>query len=99
MFTIVLDPRAVEDIQESISYYEYQQPDLGKRFESHVDEHLLLLTENPFFQIRYDSVRCLPLATFPHMIHYTVEEENKQVVIHAIFHTSRNPERWKKRGE
>lgn len=99
MFTIVLDQRAIEDIQESISYYENQQTDLGKRFEKHIDEHLSLLAENPFFQIRYDSVRCLPLATFSHMIHYTIEEENRLVVVHAVFHTARDPKKWKKRKE
>ncbi|MDR9408860.1 MAG: hypothetical protein RI573_08440 [Balneolaceae bacterium] len=42
-FSIFLDPRAVEDIQESIDYYEEQEIGLGKRFEEHLDKHLSIL--------------------------------------------------------
>lgn len=76
-FSIFLDPRAVEDIQESIDYYEEQEIGLGKRFEEHLDKHLSILKENPFFQVRYDEVHCLPLSKFSHMIHYTIDEKNE----------------------
>ncbi len=31
------------------------------------------------------------------MIHFSIDEQNKLVVVHALFHTSRNPETWNKR--
>lgn len=98
-FTIVLDPRAVRDIQESISYYEEQQAGLGKQFEEHVDHYFSVLIKNPFFQVRYDEVHCLPLNKFPHMIHYTINEKEKQVTVRAVFHTAKDPRKWKQRKD
>ena len=54
------------------------------------------LKKNPFFQMRYDSVRCLPLETFPYMVHFTFDENRKLVEIFAIIHTSLSTENWKK---
>jgi len=31
------------------------------------------------------------------MIHYQVNEDEKKTVIHAVIHTSRNPDFWEKR--
>lgn len=97
-FTIVLDPRAVQDIQESIDYYEDQEPGLGRQLE-HVDHYFSLLIKNPFFQVRYDSVHCLPLNRFPHMIHYTVNDEKKEITIRALFHTAKDPKEWNQKKE
>ena len=33
-YTIVIDPRAIQDIQEAIDYYEEKLPGLGKKFTS-----------------------------------------------------------------
>jgi hypothetical protein len=96
-FTILLDPRAIEDIQESIAYYEQQEPGVGNRFEHELHKHLSILKKDPFFQIRYDQVRCLPLRKFPHMIHFTTHKSKKIVVVRAVFHTSKDPGKWTNR--
>lgn len=96
-YIIVLDPKAVQDIQESIDYYEEQQPGLGRIFEEQIDHHFTVLKKNPFFQIRYDSVHCLPLKQFPHMIHYTISQKKNEIFIHAVFHTAMDPKKWKKK--
>jgi len=31
------------------------------------------------------------------MVHYTIDESSKTVVIAAVLHTSRDPKEWKKR--
>ncbi|MBW6497158.1 MAG: type II toxin-antitoxin system RelE/ParE family toxin [Bacteroidales bacterium] len=97
VFFIEIDPKAIGDIQRAIDYYDEQQVGLGKRFESTLNKHLLTLRENPFFSIRYDQVRCLPLKKFPYMVHFTVDEENSIVTIRAVFHTSLNPQKWENR--
>lgn len=96
-FTIILDYRAIQDVQDVIDFYEEQQPRLGRQFEQALHEHLLTLELNPFFQIRYDNIRCLPLRKFPYMIHFTVDEEVQQVVVWAVLHTSRDPRSWGRR--
>lgn len=96
-FTVLLDPRALKDIQESINYYDEQEPGLGKVFENNLDKHFKILKNNPFFQVRYDNVHCMPISKFPHMIHFTINEKRNEVVIRAIFHTSRDNKALKSR--
>lgn len=40
-FSIVIDRRAILDIQEAIDYYDEQQAELGKRFEAALNRNLL----------------------------------------------------------
>ncbi len=98
-FTLVIDPRAIRDIQEAIDYYDEQQAGLGKRFEAVLNKHLLTLAKTPLFHIRYDDVRCLPVKKFPYMVHFTVDETQQVVTVRAVFHTSRDPKNWKKRKQ
>jgi toxin ParE1/3/4 len=95
-FTLVIDPRAIRDVQQAIDYYDEQRAGLGERFESALNSHLRTLEKNPFFRIRYDEIRCLPMKKFPFMVHFTVDEHKREVTILAVFHTSRDPEDWKK---
>ena len=96
-FKIKIEPEVVDDIQSGIVWYNKQQAGLGKRFLSEVKLHISLLKANPFFQIRYDKVRCLPLRSFPFMIHFTINESENLVIIRAVFSTNRNPKIWKQR--
>lgn len=96
VFSIKSEPEAQEDIQEGIDWYNKIQPGLGRRFHLEVKSKILKLKTNPFFQIRYDDVHCLPLEKFPFMIHYTINEADKIITIKAVFNTSKNPENWKR---
>jgi hypothetical protein len=96
-YTLLIDPRALWDVQQAIEYYDKQQTGLGKRFENALNKQLLTLERNPFFSIRYDDVRCFPIKKYPFMVHFTINDENSVVVIRAVFHTSLNPNKWKGR--
>lgn len=96
-FTLVIDPRAMKDVQDAIDYYEDQQSGLGVRFENALNEHLLKLEKSPFFRIRYDNVRCLLVKKFPYMLHFSVNEDQQLVYIWAVLHTAQDPEMWKER--
>ena len=96
-FKIIIGPEARLDIQEAIDWYNKQQKGLGKKFHSTVLKHINSLIKNPNFEIRYDSVHCLPLKNFPFMIHFTIDNAKKLVAIRAVFHTSLNPTNWYKR--
>ena len=96
-FKIQIDQEASEDIQKAIEWYNQHRTGLGRRFHEIVKTSINGLSRHPFYAIRYRNVRCLPLKKFPYMIHYTVDETHKIVVIQAVFHTSRDPERWDER--
>ncbi len=73
-FEVEIDLRAVEDVRTAKDYYESQQLGLGLRFEKSVAQLVSILQKNPFCQIRYDQIRCVPMSKFPFMIHFWVDE-------------------------
>ncbi|WP_423130296.1 hypothetical protein [Gaoshiqia sp. Z1-71] len=96
-FRIKIEPEAHQDIQEGITWYNQRQSGLGRKFHSEVKVYIEKLKINPFFQIRYDEVHCLPMKQYPYMLHYTVDKECKVVTIRGVFKTSRTPKVWKSR--
>ncbi|MBU2466978.1 MAG: type II toxin-antitoxin system RelE/ParE family toxin, partial [Bacteroidetes bacterium] len=71
---------------------------LGKRFTAEVRENVHFIRQNPkASNIRYKNVRTTILNIFPFMVHYTIDEKNKTIIVSAVLHTCRNPELWKNR--
>ena len=97
VFKIVITHKARIDTLESIEWYDKQSVGLGKRFYQAIQKEYKILRQNPYFQIRYDDVRCLPLDKFPFMLHFVVDEERKQVVIIGIICTHRDPKIWEEK--
>jgi len=94
-YSIFLDKRVIDDIQHAIDFYEGASKGLGQKFESYLNKYISSLIKNPFFQIRYDQVHCLPLKKSPYMIHYTIKQNH--IYIHAVIHTKLNPsKKWLK---
>lgn len=90
-FILKIDRRAIIDIQNSIDYYTSKQKGLGKKYLLEVKKYFAVLSEQPFYQVRYSNVRCLPLKKFPFMIHYVVSEEKNEIIVYAVIHTSLSP--------
>ena len=94
----IILPLAKADIREAALWYNEKQKGLGKRFTAEVREKVHFIKQNPkASNVRYDGVRTAVLNVFPFMIHYTINESNKTVIVSAVFHTSRNPDFWNKR--
>lgn len=96
-YHVIIEPAALQDIQQGIDYYDDQQIGLGKKFESVVNKHMISIGKSPFFQIRYDDVHCLPVKKYPYMIHFTINKADKTITVRAVFHTSLDPEKWTSR--
>jgi plasmid stabilization system protein ParE len=98
MYKSIILPHAIEDIREAAKWYNKKRDGLGKRFTADVRETVRHIKQNPkAFNTRYDKVSTAVLSVFPYMIHFTFDEANKTVVVSAVFHTSRDPELWRKR--
>ena len=98
MYKSIILPLAKEDIREAAKWYNKQQKGLGKRFTTEVREKVHFIRQNPkASNVRYSKVRTAVLNVFPFMIHYTIDEKNKTIIVSAVLHTSRNPELWKNR--
>lgn len=98
MYKSIILPLAKQDIKEAAKWYKERQPGLGRRFTQHLRQKIRFICQNPKASaIRYDDIRTAVLDTFPYMVHFTVDEENKLVIISAVLSTHRDPEIWKER--
>ncbi len=98
MYKAIILPLAKEDIKEAVDWYNARQKGLGKRFTTKLREKVRFIRQHPqAAPIRYDSIRTTVLDIFPYMIHYSIDESQKAVIISAVFHSSGNPDRWKER--
>ena len=96
-FDIKIQPEVKSDIQEAVNWYNEQEKSIGGQFFTSVQDHIERLETNPFFHLRYDNVRCMPMKKFPYIIHFTVDEAKNQVTIHGVLSTHRDPKIWEKR--
>ncbi|WP_310556624.1 hypothetical protein [Flavobacterium sp.] len=93
-YKIIADPRVKLDLQDAMEFLKSKRKDLDSKFLSDYKKRLSILKTSPFFEIRYDIIRCLPLETFKYMIHFTVNEQTKIVHIYGVISTYLNPEEY-----
>ncbi len=86
-YTIVADPRVREDLNEAREFLNARRKGFGKKFLVEYRSFLKTLQTNPSFQVRYNTIHCLPLKTFKYMVHFEINEQNKIVHIYAVLST------------
>jgi toxin ParE1/3/4 len=95
LWSVNITAEAKIDIQEGIHWYNNKQKGLGKRFHKEVKNCIARIEKNPFYVVKYNQTRCMPIPKFPYLIHFIIEESDKNVIILGILHTSLNPnENW-----
>jgi len=95
-YTVSIAEATEKDLHEAFRWYEEKQILLRRRFESSVSNAIRSIQQNPLQSPkRYKETRVRFLHDFPYGIHYRVHEHH--ILIIAVFHTARNPERWKSR--
>jgi hypothetical protein len=92
-FKIQADPRVKLDLQEAMDFLKSRRKGLDVKFLSDYKRRLKTLNTNPFFEVRYDNIRCLPFEIFKYMIHFSVDEANSTVLINAVISTYQDPEK------
>lgn len=97
-YFISIAEAAESDIREAFLWYEDQQDKLGNIFKDHISKAVEKIQENPFtVQVRYGNTRVFFLKRFPYGIHFQVNEEERSILIAAVFHTSRDSKKWRHR--
>lgn len=98
MYQAIILLVAKQDIKENAKWYEQKQEGLGKRFIKEVRSKISYIKINPMaVAIRYNEIRCVVLEIFPFMIHFSIDDVQKLVIISAVFHTSLSIDSWAKR--
>ena len=94
MYQLLISDESRFDILDAFSWYESCRNGLGKDFELCIEAGFELIKREPLLtQIRYRNLRILFIERFPYGIHYLIEGDI--VKVFGVFHTSRDPARWK----
>ena len=96
MKLVKFHPDAESEMIEAAAYYETQQPDLGRRFLTSVQEAVNRIVLNPrlYPTVELDVRRCLT-KMFPFGVLF--REQPDRIVIMAVMHLHRDPGYWKDR--
>lgn len=93
-YLLEVSDAADKEIEIAFFWYEAEQENLGIRFLNCLDETISLITEFPYsYPVKVRNYHECYMGIFPFVISYQIE--GKKILIHSVFHTSRNPKRKK----
>lgn len=90
-FKVTVSPRAQKEIENAIDYYALYSSDAPLTFITLLQEAYDTLKINPFFNVRYKSIRALKIRNFPYSLYFTINESQNTVRVLSCFHNKRNP--------
>ena len=89
-------PDADAELAEARQWYAHQRESLDAEFMESIDDALLRITRTPkAYPVVYKTLRRAVVRRFPFSIFYEITLSEIQVI--AVFHSRRDPERWKAR--
>lgn len=95
-FSVIIQPEAEQDLDETFAYLENQQSGLGFQFLADLVKVIEILEDNPFlFQRVYGEKRRAIVKKFGYNVIYKVKSFD--VYILAIMHGGRDSEKWEER--
>ncbi len=90
MYSLIIKPRAILMTKDAYDWYEEQKLGLGEEFLDELDGIYNKLSSHPeYFGKVKKNFRQAALKRFPFVIVYEIIKA--EVVVFAVFHTSRNP--------
>jgi Plasmid stabilisation system protein. len=93
---LVIAPEAELDIAEAYVWYERRRIGLGEEFLSSVDACMEGIRRLPeMYPLVHENYRRSLIRRFPYAVFY--EYAQSTVTAYAVFHTSRDPEKWRQR--
>jgi plasmid stabilization system protein ParE len=93
---IIFAAEAADDIASAYRWHEEREIGLGEEFLRAIAASISLILRQPeLYPIALDNFRRAILRRFPYEIFYEVAEKN--LIVHAVFNCSQDPERWKRR--
>ena len=93
---VVIAPEAEWDIAEAYAWYEARGVGLGERFLVALDARIALIHRQPLLFARvHEEYRRALIRRFPYAVFFDCSEV--AVTVYAVFHTSRDPGKWRER--
>src|SRR3990172_934945 len=93
---VILAPEAEQDVAEAYGWYESRRPGLGEEFLSCVESCMEAIGRTPEMHphIHENYHRGL-VRRFPYAVFY--EYVPGTVMVYCVFHTARDPQKWRER--
>jgi plasmid stabilization system protein ParE len=93
---LIIAPEAQQDVDGAYSWYEDRRFGLGEEFLVCVDACIEAICRMPELYAKvHEEYRRALVRRFPYAIFY--EYVGGGVTVYSIFHTSRNPKKWRSR--
>lgn len=96
---LIIAPEVEQDLAEASAWYDSRRAGLGEDFLSCVDACIAAILRMPEMQaVVHKQYRRALVRRFPYVVFYEYEAREARVVtIYAVFHASRDPEKWRQR--
>ena len=86
-------PIVHNDLRKAKKWYNDISKTLAEDFKFEVNKEIDYIAIYPeHYQLKYKELHQSLVTRFPYAIFYLIEEENRQVVVFGVLHTSRDPE-------
>ena len=96
MKRVIFRREAHADALEAYRWYETQDAGLGTEFRSELSAAIQRIRENPMaYRMLHRDTRRTRLRRFPYGVFY--RNYTEAIVVVAVLHTRRHPNRWKQR--
>jgi plasmid stabilization system protein ParE len=93
---LIIAPEAGQDIDEAYGWYEQQRAGLGEEFLGCVDACLEGLCRMPQIHAKvHEEYRRALVRRFPYAVFYEYLADT--VTVYCVFHTARDPKKWRQR--
>lgn len=93
---LVIAPEAEADIDEAYAWYEAKRAGRGEDFLSRVDACLQAIARVPQMHgLFHGNYRRALVRKFPYAVFYEYADDT--VTVYCVFHTSQDPEKWRRR--
>jgi plasmid stabilization system protein ParE len=93
---LILAPEAERDVAEAYAWYESQRVGLGEDFLVRVDACIQAIRRHPeMCPVVHEGYRRGLVRRFPYATFYEYADDT--VTVYCVFHTSRDPEKWRQR--
>jgi plasmid stabilization system protein ParE len=93
---LIIAPEAEQDVADAFGWYEGRRLGLGEEFLSCVDACIQAIRRAPeMYSVVHETYRRALVRRFPYAIFY--EHAGKTVTVYSVFHTSREPDKWRQR--
>jgi mRNA-degrading endonuclease RelE of RelBE toxin-antitoxin system len=99
VYKIVILPQANKELVVAYKYYANISIQVLKAFDKELQYVYQCLERNPFYPIRYKTLRGIPFKKFPYLVFYHLDNQRNLVFVYSVFHTAQNPKKCPKSEE